>query len=297
MDPILIFLCTATGAVVGTTAGVLLLHRKLRPPITETELVILKTRLEANDAALAEATADVTDLRKQIAVCERTLQQNREALKEKQQQLDLASAEVDRQTAQRLAAEQKGEELAAQVTEFVAERLKLAAALKEESRLLEEKKIQIVSLDSELESGKKQVHELTAQVGRLIAESVELKSSVEQESHRRVYLEAQVTADQARLKMLTGQLDDLQSEHRRMEVCLHEERQSVRKGMELLLMAQEKLSHLISPTSEDLQDGNGYDIVTTGGESSVEITHFGSAGLVEVWPEGELGDEKVSRAS
>jgi len=297
VDPILIVLCTTAGAVVGTTAGISLLHRKLRPPITETELVALKTRLETNDAALAEAMADVTDLQRQIAVCEQTLQQNREALKEKQQQLDLTSAEVDRQTAQHLAAEQKGKELAAQVTEIAAEHVKVAATLKEESKLLEEKKIQIVSLESEIEAGKKQVCELTELVSRLTAESVELKSSVEQEGHRRVFLEAQVAADQARLKMLTGQFDDLQTEHRRIEVCLQEERQSVRKGMELLLMAKEKLSYLGNPTNEDLQDGYGEDVATTGGQSSVEITQAGSTGLIEARPEVELAEEIVRRAS
>jgi chromosome segregation ATPase len=301
MDPILIILCTTTGAVVGTSVGILLLHRKLRPPISETELAALRIRLETNDASLAEATANVTDLREQILAREQTIQQNREDLKEKELQLDLMSAEVQEETAQRAAVEQKAKELAAQAVTLTDECGKLETRLKEERTLLEEKKMRVASLEPQLEAGKKQVHELTRQVSRLTAESAELKSSVEQENGLRVFLEAQLAAAQERLKMLTSQLAEMQSERQRFEVRLQEERQSARKGMELLLMAQEKLSHMFSPTWEPSRNGNGDSsgphevIATINGQRPVATATAVSETLSEARPEGEVVNVKVGQ--
>jgi chromosome segregation ATPase len=303
MDPLLIVLCTTTGAVVGTSVGILLLHRKLRPPITETELAGLRISLETNEASLAEANANVKDLRKQIAVHEQTIQQDREAFIEKQKQLDLMSADVQREAAHRSAAERSAEQLTGQVATLTEERGKLESRLKEESKVLDEKKIQVASLEPQLEAEKKQVHELTGQVGRLTAESVALKSSVEQENQRRVFLEAQLAADQERLKMLTSQLAEMQTERQRFETRLQEERQSARKGMELLLMAQEKLSHMFNPAGENSQNGNGngngpHEVVATlNGPKPVETATAVSEAMSEVPAEGTVVKIKVRQAS
>jgi chromosome segregation ATPase len=303
MDPILIVLCTTAGAVVGTSVGILLLHRKLRPPITETELAGLRIRLETNEASLAEANANVMDLRKQIVAHEQTTQQDREALKEKQQLLDLASADVQREAAHASAAERLAEQLTAQVATLTEERGKLEARLKVESKVLDEKKTQVASLGPQLEAEKKQVHELTGQVNRLTAESAELKSSVEQENGRRVFLEAQLAADQDRLKMLTSQLADMQTERLRFEARLQEERQAARKGMELLLMAQEKLSHMFDPAGESSQKGKGdghgsHEVIAImSSQEPVETATAVSEAKSEVLTEAVVVNIKVRQAS
>jgi chromosome segregation ATPase len=303
MDPILIVLCTTAGAVVGTSVGILLLHRKLRPPITETELAGLRIRLETNEASLADANANVMDLRKQIAAREQTIQEGSEAFKEKQQQLDLMSADVQREAAHRSAAERSAEELTAQVSTLTGERGKLQARLQEESKVLDEKKTQVASLEPQLEAEKKQVHELTGQVGRLTAESAELKSSVEQEKGRSVFLEAQLAADQERLTMLTSQLAEMQAERQRFDTRLQEERQSARKGMELLLMAQEKLSHMFKPAGENSQNGNGnghdsHEVVAImNGQKPVEAATAVSEATSEVLTEGAVVKIKVRQIS
>jgi chromosome segregation ATPase len=247
-----------TGALIGTSAGILLLHRKLRPPITATELAALRTTLETKEASLAEATANVKDLRAQVAAREQTIQQDSEALKEKQKQLDLTSAGLQKEAAERSAAEQQIKELTTQTATLTVECGKLEAKLKDESRLLGEKTTLLASLEPQLEAGRKVVEELTGQVSRLAAESAALRSSLEQECGRREFLEAQSSADQKRMKMLTAELAEMQTERQRFEIRLQEERQSARKGMELLLMAQEKLSHMFSAASENSQNGNGH---------------------------------------
>lgn len=303
MDPILIVLCTTAGAVVGTSVGILLLHRKLRPPITETELAGLRIRLETNEAFLAEANANVMELRKQIAAHEQTIQQDREAFKEKQQQLGLMSADVQREAAHRSAAERSAEQLSAQVATLTEERGKLEARLKVESQVLDEKKTQVASLEPQLEAEKKQVHELTGQVSRLTAELAELKSSVEQENRRCVFLEAQLASDQERLKMLTSQLAEMQTERLLFDARLQEERQAARKGMELLLMAQENLSHMFNLAGEKSQNGNGnghgsHEVVAImNGQKPVETSTASSGAESEDLTEGDVVKIKVRQAS
>src|SRR5215468_1466087 len=111
MDPLTIVLCTTAGAVVGTSVGILLLHRKLRPPISETELAGLRLKVETTNASLTDAIATMADQRKQLATRDQTIQQNREAFEDKQRQYDLVAVEVQREMAQRSAAEQKTKEL------------------------------------------------------------------------------------------------------------------------------------------------------------------------------------------
>ena len=303
MDPIVIVLCTMTGAIVGTSVGILLLHRKLRPPITPTELAALRTTLQTKELSLTEATANLKDVRAQLATREEAVQQNRDALREKQTQLDLISAGVQQESTQRAAAEQQVKELTAQAATLTLERGKLEARLVEESRLLEEKKALVASLEPQIDAGKKQADELSAHVSRLAAESAGLRSSLEQESRRREFLEAQSSADQKRLKMLTAELAEMQTERQRFEVRLQEERQSARKGIELLLLAQEKLSHMFNPPGEHSQNGNGNGhgpqevVATMNGQKSVETALAVDEGESEAPSEGDVVPIKVRHAS
>jgi hypothetical protein len=59
------------------------------------------------------------------------------------------------------------------------------------------------------------------------------------------------------MKMLNAEPAGMQAERERFEVRLQEERQSANKGMELLLMAQEKLSHMLSSAVENSKNSSG----------------------------------------
>jgi chromosome segregation ATPase len=302
MDPLLIVACTTVGTLTGTFVGMFLLRRKLRPPISDSELAELRVKLGTNEVSLAETNANLADARKQVSAQEQTNQRTLETLKEKQQQLDRVSADAEKETAQRLVAEKNARELSAQIATLTDDRDKLDTRLKEEGRLLEEKTAQIASIEPQLQAGKKQVLDLTAHVGRLTAEAAELKGAVEQESRRRVFLEAQLSADQERLKVLISQLAEMQTERQRFEVRLQEERQSARKGIELLLQAQEKLSHMFNTAAEASQANNGnhgsHEHLANGnGQKSGENGTAASDAKREAPKEGEVVTIKVRQAS
>ena len=113
LDPIVIVLATAAGALVGTSVGILLLRRKLRPPITEAQFAEMKGKLQTGESSLATASANLEDLRKQLALQEKALLQNAEDLKKRQAQLDIESAEVLKEKTRRAAAEQSVQEVSA----------------------------------------------------------------------------------------------------------------------------------------------------------------------------------------
>src|SRR5882672_1676581 len=94
LDPIVVVLATAAGALIGTSVGILMLRRKLRPPITDAEHAELKGKLQTGESSLAAAVANLEDLRKQIVVQERALTQGAEDLKKKQEQVERESNET-----------------------------------------------------------------------------------------------------------------------------------------------------------------------------------------------------------
>jgi len=246
MDPIVIALATAVGTLIGTSAGILVMRGKLRPPITETELAGLKEKLRAGEASLAESVTSLEDLRKQVAQRDKTLQQDADELQKRQQQHELALAETQKEVARRTSAEQKVQELGAQLVAVNDQCTTLSAKVKEGTELVASQWSQIAAFETQVDALKKQLHDSTAEAARLKEAAAELQRSAGQESNQRAALEAQLTAERQRLEQLTAQLADAQIERSRFEGRLQEERQSAAKGMELLLMAQEKLSHVFS---------------------------------------------------
>ena len=97
----------------------------------------------------------------------------------------------------------------------------------------------------------------------------ELRSSKEQDARYRSSLEAQLRADQEQIGQLNAKIAELQSERAQFETRLQEERQSAAKGIELLVMAQEKLAGVFKPAGEN---GNGRDKTITWPEANV-ATH------------------------
>jgi chromosome segregation ATPase len=255
LHPIVIVLATAVGTIVGISVGVLLLRRKLRPPVTDAEFAELKSKLQTGESALTAASVTLDDLRQQIAIQERALLQNSQDLKEKQEQLYAAFAETQKEKELRTTVEKTLQELGAR-TAFVSEQCtKLEARVREAEELAAKRAARLASVESERDTGKQRIQELTEQLARLAFESEERKRSSEQETRFRTALEAQLKAEQERIGQLTTQVAELQGERLQLEIRLKEETGVAAKGMELLLAAQEKLSSVFKAIGADL--GNG----------------------------------------
>src|SRR5689334_4558732 len=111
MELIFTVLTAAFGALSGTCAGVIMMRRNLRPPISNGELAELKERADKSAADLAASTVNLEQARKQLQQRDSVVQQTSEELQKKQQLLDLALADAQKEAAARGAAEQQMQEL------------------------------------------------------------------------------------------------------------------------------------------------------------------------------------------
>ena len=250
-----VFLCTTIGALVGTIVGILLMNRKVRLPITGADLAALRTKVEAAETALATANAAAADLRKQLAERDGTIQRQTDDLKKKKELLERASAESEKHKLQRSIDDQLSQEVSTQNATLMKERIDLESRLDEELRLGAERATHISSLETELEGKTKQVADLSGRLEGLTAELAGLRSFRDQESRRRMALEAQLSTEQDRLRHLTAQVAELESERSRFDRKLHEERESAARGMELLMKAQENFSRVLTQANGEARTG------------------------------------------
>ena len=164
MELIVTILCTISGALIGTTVGLLLMFRKFRPP-SQTELDTLRGNLETAECSLAAATTDLDNLRKQIVERDRSIQESSQELNEKQRQLGFAIAEAE----------------------------KAAAGLEEErTRVAEQARRQLASFEAQVDADKLQIQEVGGEVARLTAECAELKAQLGAELERSGQLAGQI---------------------------------------------------------------------------------------------------------
>ena len=217
MDLTVIILASAAGALIGTSVGVLLMGRKLRPLITDKELAELKSRLHAGESSLAAASANLEQLRKQIAMHEEALLQRGEELKQKQEQLDISLTETQKEKARSSAAEQYVQQLGVKTVQLTEQCKKLEAHVREQNSVAAEEAEQFLATQAELEAAKRQIRELIEQTAHLTSESVEFKRVAEQEVRFRTALEVQLNTDQEQIRQMTGQIADLQQERLRLE--------------------------------------------------------------------------------
>jgi len=203
LDPIITLLTTALGAVAGTAVGLLILYRRLRPPITDGELAELKARLRVGESSLAAATSNLEDLRKQLAFQERTILQNGADLQKRQEQLDLQSAETQKERTLRSAAEKSLEELNAKMSLLRKECTTLEGQVLEESNLAGERGARLASIEPELEAARNKVKELSEQAAALTAETAGCKRISEQEAQSRKAADTELAAARTRIAVLT----------------------------------------------------------------------------------------------
>ncbi|PWU03836.1 MAG: hypothetical protein C5B51_18100 [Terriglobia bacterium] len=254
MELILILLCTSAGTLIGTSVAVYLMQRKTKPPITDAELATLNGRLQSTESSLAAANTALESLRKQAAENEQKTTLHEEDLKNKQQQLELAAAEVAKEVEKRNEVEQKIQDLTLHAASLTAQRAELEARIKEERDRSAETASQFAALQEQRESDQQQIQKLSEQVERLSEENGELRQVREEDGRIRAALDT-------RMAELQRQITDLENERSQFDTRLDEERRSAAKGMELLLMAQENFSRVLKPRAAETSNGeNGHAI-------------------------------------
>ena len=286
MDLIVMILAAMSGALIGSSTGIFLMYRKLRP-VNAVELDALRSKVRTTEFDLNAALGNGAKLKKELA--EQASKVSGEVV-EKQRQLDAALAAKDLESAHRNAAEQRIAELIAEVDARKAQQAEVEAKARDlEAKAAEletkgtegpaaageEQQRQLAAFQAQVETGGRQIQELTEQVTRLAAEAAELKQRSEETEKARAALEAEwkqqseeagkartaleadLTSERERLHVLTEQVSKLQSELSAQDVRMQEERESAAKGMELLVMAQQNLSRVIQAAATEAPVANG----------------------------------------
>src|ERR1035438_4015055 len=118
MDLIVMILAAMSGALIGSSTGIFLMYRKLRP-VNTADLDALRTKVRTTEFDLNAALANSVKLKKDVA--EQSSKVHDEVV-EKQRQLDAALAAKDLESAHRNAAEQRIAQLIAEVDARKADR-------------------------------------------------------------------------------------------------------------------------------------------------------------------------------
>jgi chromosome segregation ATPase len=248
MDLIIAFLAAMSGALVGASLGVFVLSHRLRPGGAELDAV--RTKLQSSEFSLKTATANIDRMRQQIEEQEQAIRQAGAALQEKQQQLDKEAAE-------RATAGQRVEELTREVAQKQEAPPEIDPKAKEESdRAAEELRLRLASYEAQVEATDWQIRQLTEHAEAVSAESAGLRERCEQEEKRRAALEGQLTVERQQSQEFAARITELESDLSRTGLQLQEVKQSAATRMELLVKAQENLSHLVQAAG-GVAAGNG----------------------------------------
>src|ERR1017187_6004072 len=202
MELIVILLAAMSGALIGSSTGIFLMYRKLRP-LNAADLNALRSKVRTTEFDLNAAIANGAKLKKEVA--EQASKVSDEVV-EKQRQLEAALAAKDLEAAHRNAAEQRIAELIAEADAGKARHAEVEAKAKEleakaaemegktaggPSPASEEQQRQLAVSQAQVETGGRQIRELTEQVTRLAAEASELKQRSDEAEKARVALEAE----------------------------------------------------------------------------------------------------------
>jgi chromosome segregation ATPase len=192
MEILLVFLSTAIGTVAGVIVATVMMQRRFRVAGAGTEIA-LKTQLQNTEWALSSAGRDVEDLRKQMELRDQSAQQAREELEKVQQQLIAAAANVEKEAAGRVYAEQRVRSLEEQ-------------AVSQQRFTDEESGSHVTALETEVAAGARRIEELNTQVLAL----TEQQRTAEEEHGRQVAaLEMEAAAGRQQAEALAAQLTAL----------------------------------------------------------------------------------------
>jgi chromosome segregation ATPase len=254
MELIVILLSSISGALIGTSVGIYLLYRKLRP-ITGAELDLTRGKLRSTEFSLSSTTASLDNVRKQLEEREQTAGESKRLV---------------------AAAEEKVRQMEAEVAAVRQQFGEVEARGKDETKAVAESASrQIAGYEARIDADERQIQELNGQVARLTAELAQIKEHYDQESQNRTVVDTQLSAELERSRQLASRIADLESQRSHFDLTLQEERQSAAKGIELLLMAQENLSRIFKPATQDLAgDTNGHVLVGTAAGNGDELSHL-----------------------
>ena len=237
MELIVTLLASISGALIGTSVGIFLLYRKLRP-ITGAELDLTRGKLRSTEFSLSSMTATMDNLKKQ--------------LEEREQQTAALETETEALRQETAGLRQTVEQQQTKVQD-------------ETKAIAETASRQLASYVSQIEADDRQIKELSGQVARLTAELEELKSHLEEESGSRVSLETQLSTEHDHSRRLACRISELEAERSHFDLTMEEERQSAAKGIELLLMAQENLTRVFRRAPAEIPvETNGHALVAVG---------------------------------
>ena len=301
------FVFTAFGTIVGVLSGLVLMNRKRVTP-TEAHLAALQKELAAPDVGAPPSGApgvSLEDLRKLVVDRDDALRETHEELEKAQRLSEQAKAQVEQESLRRSAAEQRTQELEAQVAALSQQISEKEAGLKgredlearmaaltaeltyaqsagheqsaSRAREREELEAQVAALTAELdfvqkacqeqlESHTKEMESRNEQIAGLTGELAAVRSSSERDTSYRSSLEGQLTADREYISQLTGQLAEMQRELSTYQARLLEQRQLAAKGMEFLTQAHDNFAGVFRA----FYNGNGAETpVYNGVETSI----------------------------
>jgi len=246
MELIVTLLASISGALIGTSVGIYLLYRKLRP-ITGAELDLTRGKLRSTEFSLSSTTATLENLKKQLA--------------EREQQIAAADEKIRAAEAESANLRQQLEEHETKVQDATKSVAETAAR-------------QLASYESQIEADDRQIKELNGQVARLTAELDQLKRDYDEESKARTNLETLLSAEHEHSRRLASRIAEMEAERSHFDLTLEEERQSAAKGIELLLMAQENLARVFRKVQPEVTgggNGNGHVLVGVDASGSPEV--------------------------
>ena len=191
MEPIFIIMSTLVGTVAGCVAGVILAQRFSRRPAAEA--ASLRVQLQASEAGLAAAAANMEALRKQVSERDQTLQTRGE---------ELRKAALEDAAGGRVSDSDPSRELAIRAAALIEQCSVVETRNREErDRMAEEANRQKAALEAQVETERRRAFEVGEQLARAAAESSENKA-----------LEAQLAAAGERIDGLTADLSRVAAE-------------------------------------------------------------------------------------
>jgi predicted nucleic acid-binding Zn-ribbon protein len=197
MELIFIIMSTAVGTVAGSVAGVIIAQRFNRRPAGEA--AALRMQLQASEASLAAASANLLTLRKEVAEKDQLAQKR---LAELPVQMEMPPATADGQNGNNASATDLAREMAARAFVLIEKCITAENTAKDErSRATEETGRKIAELEGLLEAEKRRTREMAEELARAATESSGYKAAV-----------AEVEAARKRVEELNAELERARAE-------------------------------------------------------------------------------------
>jgi chromosome segregation ATPase len=216
---------------------------------------------------VAAPTVTIEDVRKLLAERDQTLQQCRDDLEKKQQQLDAATAAAETAATVRAEAEQRGNELATQVSALTDQMKELASKTKEGGLVSEESGRQVAALESQLALEKALSLDAVEKAGRLSDELAKYKTAG---ADAMTQLEAQLDAEKQQGQELTQQVARLTTELTGYRVSGSEAVTELAAQLELEKKHNQEFADQVAVLTIDLTQARQYGADADGYRSSLE---------------------------